>query len=221
MTVMTNAVKACKIRGIYATALSILFSGTEGYEITFPSPEIAKRLNIAASSKPADISISDRPDLLGVVIEGKLEDINAKGFPIGTATVPGCTVMETIPNKYAIYKGIVIGRNERYGYNNVLLSSSEKIVGILPGADFKPDTDVIVQVEEPGSKSGKKKPVLTRSIACPGSYAVLIPENKVTFSKAITDPGLRSELEEMAALHPARRAARFGIIFRSACNEAH
>ncbi len=214
-------VKTCKIRGIYATALSILFSGTSGYEITFPSREIAKRLHLAPSSKPTDISITDRPDLLGVVVEGKVEDLTAKGFPLGTATVPGCAVMPTAPNKFAIYKGVVIGRNEKYGYNNVLLSPQEKTVGILPDSDFKIETELIVQVEEPGSTSGKKKPVLSRSIACPGSYAVLVPENKVMFSKSITDTGLRIELEEMAAEHPARRNSRFGIIFRSACNDAH
>ncbi len=218
---MTAMVKTCKIRGIYATALSILFSGTSGYEITFPSREIAERLHLASSSKPADITITDRPDLLGVVAEGRVDDLAAKGFPLGAGMVPGCAVMPTAPNKFAIYKGVVIGRNEKYGYNNVLLSPQEKTVGILPDSDFKIDTELIVQVEEPGSISGKKKPVLSRSIACPGSFAVLIPENKVLFSKSITDNGLRSELEEMASEHPARRNSHFGIIFRSACMDAH
>ncbi|MEX2683528.1 MAG: DUF402 domain-containing protein [Candidatus Sigynarchaeota archaeon] len=213
-------VKTCKIRGIYSTALSILFSGTSGYEITFPSREISKRLHVPSSSKPADITINDRTDLLGVVVEGKVENLAASNFPLSTDVIPGCAVIQAVPNKFAIYKGVVVGRNEKYGYNSVLLSPEENIVGILPDADLKVDTEVIVQVVEPGSKSGKKKPTLSRSITCPGSYAVLIPENKVTFSKSITDHGLRKELMAMASGHPARRDGHFGIIFRTSCCDA-
>jgi protein associated with RNAse G/E len=210
-----------KIRGIFATSLNILFSGTTGYEITFPSPEIMKRLNVAPSFKPADISITDRNDLLGVVVEGTIADITAPGFPLSLASIPGCAVMQSVPNKYAIYKGTVVGHNDKYGYDNVLLNDETGIVGLLPDSNFRTETTIIVQVEEPGSKSGKKKPSLTRSISCPGSYAVLIPENKIVYSKRITDPGLKAELEEMAADHPARVKGRFGIIFRSSCNDAH
>nr|MDO8108832.1 DUF402 domain-containing protein [Candidatus Sigynarchaeota archaeon] len=63
--------------------------------------------------------------------------------------------------------------------------------------------------------------VLSRNISCPGTYVVLILENKIVFSKKITDPALKSELEEIASEHPARTKEKFGIIFRSACNDAN
>ena len=213
--------RACKIRGIYSTALSILFSGTSEYEITFPSQEIMKRLGIPPSSKPADVKIDDRPDSLGVIIEGKMADITAPGFPINVNDVPGCAVIPLEPHKFAIYKGTVVSRNERYNYVNVLLDDAEGLIGILPGSTLRPGTEIIVQIAEPGSISGKKKPVLSRSITCPGSYVVLIPENKITFSRNITDPALRSELEDIAKKDVAHDKGKFGVIFRSACNDAH
>ncbi|HME51558.1 MAG TPA: DUF402 domain-containing protein [Candidatus Lokiarchaeia archaeon] len=213
--------KACKIRGIYSTALSILFSGTSEYELTFPSQEIMKRLGISPASKPADIKIEDRPDSLGVIVEGKMDDIMTPEFPLNVNDVPGCAVIPLEPNKFAIYKGTVVSRNERYNYVNVLLDDAEGLIGILPGSTLRPGTEVIVQVAEPGSISGKKKPVLSRSITCPGSYVVLIPENKIVFSRNITDPALRSELEEMARQDAAHEKGKFGVIFRSACNDAH
>lgn len=106
-------VKACKIRGIYSTALSIMFSDLSDYELTFPSQEIMKRLGLSPSSKPADVTIEDRPDSLGVIVEGKMNEITAPGFPLNVHDVPGCAVIPLEPNKFAIYKGTVVSRNER------------------------------------------------------------------------------------------------------------
>jgi hypothetical protein len=208
----------CKIRGIYATALSALFKTEPGYEIIYPSPEMASRLNITRSFKPVDIEINDRADLLGVTIEGPLEAMTAENFPL-TARVPGLAVTRGHPNKYAIYKGVVVKKNQERDYDHVMLDSESGITGILHHGRFKIGTEVVVQVEEPGSESGKRKPVLTRHVSYPGAYVVMIPEQRVAFSKNITDPGLKADLSDMLKTRQGG-AGRWGIIFRSACNNA-
>jgi hypothetical protein len=208
----------CKIRGIYATALSVLFKTAPGYEITFPSPEMANRLNITRSFKPVDVEIKDRADLLGVTVEGPFDAIAAEDFPL-MARVPGLAVTRGHPNKYAIYKGVVVKKNQDHDYDHVMLDSESGLVGILHHARLKVGTEVVVQVEEPGSQSGKHKPVLTENISYPGAYVVMIPEPRVAFSKNITDPGLKADLSDTLKTRQGGMG-RWGIIFRSACNDA-
>ncbi len=57
-----------RLRGIYATALTILLS--ERFEIVDPSEVIQKRLGLPPSPGPAEVQIFDRADRHGVVVEG-------------------------------------------------------------------------------------------------------------------------------------------------------
>jgi hypothetical protein len=57
-----------KVRGIYATAITLLLS--QRFEIVEPSEIIQARLNLPAAEGPAEVNIYDRSDRHGVVIEG-------------------------------------------------------------------------------------------------------------------------------------------------------
>lgn len=57
-----------RLRGIYATALTILLS--ERFEIVDPSAVIQARLGLPPLPGPAEVQIFDRPDRHGVVVEG-------------------------------------------------------------------------------------------------------------------------------------------------------
>jgi len=62
-----------KIRGIYTTALTRLFLDSN-CSIVYPSSEISLRLGIKGSeSSTVDVSITDRPDRQGVILEGDPE----------------------------------------------------------------------------------------------------------------------------------------------------
>ncbi len=208
--------KACYIRGIHATALSRIVEETRAYHVTFPSDEIKERLKIPPRTNPPDIIINDRPDFLGVIIEGTREDILDDAFPVSMDRIPESAMMVGKPTKYSVYHGVVTKRNDKYNYSHVLIDEHEKITGILPGIALKIGTKVTVQVQEPGSTSGKKKPVLARQISYPGTFVVGILEKKISYSRNITDVGLKSELFDIAtsSLQPGDD---IGLIFRSAC----
>ncbi len=57
-----------KVRGIYATALTLLLS--QKFQIVEPSEVIQARLGIPASFEPADVNVFDKADKHGIVIEG-------------------------------------------------------------------------------------------------------------------------------------------------------
>jgi len=57
-----------KVRGIYATALTLLLS--QKFQIVEPSDVIQTRLGIPASAEPAEVNVFDKADRHGIVIEG-------------------------------------------------------------------------------------------------------------------------------------------------------
>jgi len=57
-----------KVRGIYATALTLLLS--QKFQIVEPSDVIQTRLGIPASAEPAEANVFDKADRHGIVIEG-------------------------------------------------------------------------------------------------------------------------------------------------------
>ncbi|MHA1369678.1 MAG: DUF402 domain-containing protein [Promethearchaeota archaeon] len=207
-----------KIRGIYSTALSILFKESANYEITFPSHAIWKRLKLSPVFKPADVIINDRSDGFGIVVESKEADLFSRDFPLHHENIPGLAIIEANSSKYSVFRGEIISVNYWRGYSQVLLDRASNLIGILPETNFKTGERVVVQIQEPGI--GKRKPRLSRVVTCPSSYVVVIPEHKVTFSKNITDPSLRLELMEIGQAHPIYKHDGFGLIFRSACNDA-
>lgn len=211
---------ACKVRGIYTTALTMLVARAGGFEITSPSREIASRLNLPVSFKPADMTVFDRNDLNGFVVEAKVALLEDPRNPFASGKIPGAAASMGFPNKYAIYKGRVIKHNEKYRFNHVLIEDNgRRVVAMLPESSLREQTRVIVQVQEPGSHSGKRKPVVSRNLSCPGQFAVLVPDRRVMHSRNITDVGLKTELGEIAASIPGL-LEHTGVVFRSSCNDA-
>ncbi|MFX0103354.1 MAG: ribonuclease E/G [Candidatus Hodarchaeota archaeon] len=209
----------CKIRGIFSTALSLLFARSKDYEITFPSALIMERLHLSPSFKPIDVSINDRWDHMGINLEAREDVITRDEFPLSHDKIPGCAIVEGYPHKFSIYNGVVTKKNERKGITNVLLDEGENLNGVLPEMGLKIGSNVIVQVQEPGI--GKRKARLKTDITLPGSYTVLLhgKKNKTLFSKKISDIGLKSELKEIGEQYLTNQD-NFGIIFRSACKES-
>lgn len=62
-----------RLRGIYATALTLLLS--ERFEIVDPSEVIQKRLGLPPSPGPAEVNVFDRPDRHGIVVEGLRSEV--------------------------------------------------------------------------------------------------------------------------------------------------
>jgi len=61
-----------KVRGIYVTALSKLFSD-EGFRLARPSVEIAERLGIRAEEPEFDVEVQTRMDRHGIIVSGREE----------------------------------------------------------------------------------------------------------------------------------------------------
>lgn len=62
-----------RLRGIYATALTLLLS--ERFEIVDPSEVIQARLGLPPLPGPAEVQIFDRPDRHGIVVEGLRNEV--------------------------------------------------------------------------------------------------------------------------------------------------
>ncbi len=65
-----------RVRGIYATALSAVFLQS-GLSLVEPSPVIQARFNLASSAGVPEVTVVDRPDRQGIVIEGLREAVSA------------------------------------------------------------------------------------------------------------------------------------------------
>jgi Ribonuclease G/E len=63
-----------KIRGIYATALTKLFLD-QGFSVVQPSTVISRRFDMGLKFFPSEVLIKDREDKQGIVIVGKIEEV--------------------------------------------------------------------------------------------------------------------------------------------------
>ena len=80
------------------------------------------------------------------------------------------------------------------------------------GAPLKTDEDVLVQVKK--DPKGEKGAFLTRDVALPGQYALLMSQNRfVGVSKRVEDEGERQKARKMGE---ALAQGRFGLILRHA-----
>ena len=84
------------------------------------------------------------------------------------------------------------------------------------GAALKTDEDVLVQVKK--DPKGEKGAFLTRDIALPGQYALLMPQNRfIGVSKRVEDERERSRAKKLGA---SLAGERFGLIVRHAALSA-
>lgn len=199
---------AVRIRGIYTTALTNLFS-KRGLRITQPSRVIRERFKLEGRLEPPDVDVRDLEDHQGVLASGQKEalekikgilqeqllDVIARCFSVGL---------------YAIY----LGRVEALHPSQGAFVNLGTQMAFLPAS--KADRlltigeNVLVQVID--FPTGPRKPVLSMSLSMPGKYAVLVPQNVIKFSKRLQDPKQRQRLQELAESVLKDR----GVIWRTA-----
>ncbi|MEM1536706.1 MAG: DUF402 domain-containing protein [Candidatus Bathyarchaeia archaeon] len=194
-----------KVRGIYATALTKLLL-ENGFEVVQPSQAIKSRFGIADNNEPPDMKIKDKHDLQGIVVLGKRETVEKFKAILHTAFDDVIT-REWSVSVDGIYKGCVIGENER----NFYVKIEDETVGTLPknGAAVQSQNEVLVQVER--KRIGRKTPVLTTQLKIVGDCAILVQNSRGGVSLKIRDIVKRAELY---ALGNKLAPEGWGIIWR-------
>ncbi|MEM4735710.1 MAG: ribonuclease E/G [Candidatus Thorarchaeota archaeon] len=200
-----------RLRGIYSEALTQIALQNH-YEIVHPSPETAGKLGLPQKRDIPDIDVWDRSDMQGVVAIG-YEHMLSQFIDILRRRLNG--VITRVPRvaKSSIYKGLVLGQDEKTGQTRVDLGT---ITGLLPERGFTRGSYLMVQVR--AHDYGRKSPVLSSSITIPGRAAVLLPESAVRVSNRIQSPERRKvllALGEMLRQH----TDDWGILWRTAAEE--
>jgi len=197
-----------RIRGIYSQSLTQIMLQNH-FEMVQPTPEVARRFGLPFRNEIPDVDIWDRSDLQGIVaiayesVLTRLTEVLRKRLGWVITRTPRVA-------KSSIYKGFVLGRDEKTGQTKVDLGP---ISGLLPDRGLKRGDDVMIQVR--AHDYGRKAPVLSSSITIPGRAAVLLPEPVVRLSTKIKDSDTRSDL--MALGRKIREhSEEWGILWRTA-----
>jgi hypothetical protein len=197
-----------RIRGIYSQSLTQILLQNH-FEIVQPTPEVARRFGLPFREEIPDIDIWDRSDLQGIVaiayenVLKRLTDVLRRRL--------GCVITRT-PRvaKSSIYKGCILGRDEKTGQTKVDLGT---ISGLLSDRSLKRGSHILVQVR--AHDYGRKAPVLSSSITIPGRAAVLLPEPVVRLSTKIKNQETRKSLIELGK-KIREHTDRWGILWRTA-----
>ena len=164
-----------RIRGIYSQSLTQIMLQNH-FEMVQPTPEVARRFGLPFRTDIPDVDIWDRSDLQGIVaiayesILIRLTDVLRRRLGWVVTRTPRVA-------KSSIYRGIVLGRDDRTGQTRVNLGL---ISGLLPDRGLKRGDEIMVQIR--AHDYGRKAPVLSSSITIPGRAAVLLPEPVVHLS---------------------------------------
>ncbi|MFW9798884.1 MAG: ribonuclease E/G [Candidatus Thorarchaeota archaeon] len=199
-----------RIRGIYSQSLTQIMLQNH-FEMVQPSPEVARRFGLPFRSEIPDVDIWDRSDLQGIVaiayesILNRLTEVLRRRLGWVITRTPRVA-------KSSIYKGHVLGRDERTGHTRVDLGV---ISGLLPDRGFRRGDDVMVQIR--AHDYGRKAPVLSSSITIPGRAAVLLPEPVVRLSTKIKEPDTRNALLDLGR-KIREHTENWGILWRTAAN---
>jgi hypothetical protein len=158
------------------------------FEMVQPTPEVARRFGLPYRADIPDVDIWDRSDLQGIVAIAfeslliKLTDVLRRRLGWVITRTPRVA-------KSSIYRGIVLGRDDRTGQTRVDLGP---ISGLLPDRSLERGRAVMVQIR--AHDYGRKAPVLSSSITIPGKAVVLLPDPVVRLSTKIKDPDMRNDL---------------------------
>ena len=179
-----------RIRGIYSQSLTQIMLQNH-FEMVQPTPEVARRFGLPIRSDIPDVDIWDRSDLQGIVAiayESVLERLsNVLRRRLGWVITRTPRVA-----KSSIYRGIILGRDDRTGQTRVDLGS---ISGLLPDRGLKRGDSIMTQVR--AHDYGRKAPVLSSSITIPGRAVVLLPEPVVRLSTKIKEQETRVSLTSL------------------------
>jgi hypothetical protein len=179
-----------RIRGIYSQSLTQIMLQNH-FDVVQPSPEVARRFGLPFRDEIPDVDIWDRSDLQGIVaiayesVLMRLTDVLRRRLGNVITRTPRVA-------KGSIYKGSVLGTDEKTGQTKVDLGS---IAGLLPEKSTKQGTQLMVQVR--AHDYGRKSPVVSSSITIPGRVAVLLPEPVVRLSAKIKDQETRNRLIDL------------------------
>ena len=156
-----------RIRGIYSQSLTQIMLQNH-FDMVQPTPEVARRFGLPFRADIPDVDIWDRSDLQGIVAiayESVLERLsNVLRRRLGWVITRTPRVA-----KSSIYKGIILGRDDRTGQTRVDLGN---ISGLLPDRGLKRGDPIMTQVR--AHDYGRKAPVLSSSITIPGRSVVLL-----------------------------------------------
>ncbi len=161
-----------RIRGIYSQSLTQIMLQSH-FEIIQPTSDIAMRFGLPYRDGVPDVDIWDRSDLQGIVaiaydsVLSELTDALRK-------RLGGVIVRRPRVAKSSIYRGIVMGVDEKTGHTQVDLGD---ITGLLPEKGLDKGAPVMVQVK--AHDYGRKSPLLSTTITIPGRSAVLLPDEPV------------------------------------------
>ncbi|MCD6373197.1 MAG: ribonuclease E/G, partial [Thermococcus sp.] len=203
----TDTEVSVRIRGIYSTALTKLFLD-RGFKIAQPSNKIAERFNFEKTYDEFDVDIYDKKDRQGVILVGTEVERAKKVLEEELMDV----FFRKLPYQlHAIYKGIVVQKDEKYVY--VDIGSAIGTLSREEAPDVSEGDEILVQV-----KKHNVLPKLSTTLTIPGDYAVLIPkpigaQRHVKISRKIRD---QSERERLRILGLSIDLGDWGILWRTA-----
>ncbi|TFF96593.1 DUF402 domain-containing protein [Candidatus Thorarchaeota archaeon] len=200
-----------RIRGIYSQSLTQILLQNH-FDVVQPSPEVARRFGLPYRSDIPDIDIWDRSDLQGIVAIA-YESLLDRLTDVLRRRLGGVITRTPRVAKSSVYRGTVLGRDERTGHTKVDLGL---ITALLPDRNVQRGQKVMVQVR--AHDYGRKAPVLSSSITIPGRSAVLLPEPVVRLSTKIKDPDSRRELIALGR-RMQEHTDNWGILWRTAADK--
>ena len=158
------------------------------FDIVQPTPEVARRFGLPYRSDIPDVDIWDRSDLQGIVAIA-YESVLARLTDVLRRRLGGVITRTPRVAKSSVYRGVVLGKDERTGQTKVDLGT---IAGLLPDRGLQRGQEIMVQIR--AHDYGRKAPVLSSSITIPGRAAVLLPDPVVRLSTKIKDQDSRRNL---------------------------
>ena len=158
------------------------------FDMVQPTPEVARRFGLPYRSDIPDVDIWDRSDFQGIVAIA-YESVLIRLTDVLRRRLGGVITRTPRVAKSSVYRGVVLGRDERTGQTKVDLGT---ISGLLPDRGFQRGQQIMVQIR--AHDYGRKAPVLSSSITIPGQAAVLLPEPVVRLSTKIKDQESRRDL---------------------------
>ncbi|MGD2072776.1 MAG: ribonuclease E/G, partial [Candidatus Thorarchaeota archaeon] len=179
------------------------------FDVVQPTPEVARRFGLPFRGEIPDIDIWDRSDLQGIVAIA-YENVLKRFTDILRRRLGGVITRTPRVAKSSIYKGCVLGRDEKTGQTRVDLGI---ISGLLPNRGLKRGSHIIVQVR--AHDYGRKAPILSSSITIPGPAAVLLPEPVVRLSTKIKNQETRKSLINLGR-KIREHTEHWGILWRTA-----
>ncbi len=182
------------------------------FDIVQPTPEVARRFGLPYRSDIPDVDIWDRSDLQGIVAIA-YESVLIRLTDVLRRRLGGVITRTPRVAKSSVYRGVVLGKDERTGQTKVDLGT---ISGLLPDRGLQRGQQIMVQIR--AHDYGRKAPVLSSSITIPGQAAVLLPEPVVRLSTKIKDQDSRRNLLTLGR-KIREHTENWGLLWRTAAEK--